>query len=150
MSKKSKSIVEQKVTKEPSFMIQVGDAKVLRRDILESLREIIIFMQGYETFKKVQEEKNLAFVELREHLRQINGLVNNHLSKYLPKGKLRGLVDAIPSEDEVLPKKIIVPIVAPAPKVEAPKVAPAKVEPLSQLEELESQLKDIEKQLQGI
>ena len=34
--------------KEPEYMIQISDPKMLRKDLLESLREVIIFMQGYE------------------------------------------------------------------------------------------------------
>ena len=136
--------------KEPSFMIQIADPKVLRRDVLESLRETIIFMQGYETFKKIEDEKKATFEEMREHLRQITSLCNNQLTKYIPKGKLKGITDKLLSEEAVLSKKggASTPVV---PKSEAPKAeVPAPVVPQSNLEELERQLADIEKELQGV
>ena len=61
--------------KEPSYVVQVNDPKMLRRDILESLREIIIFMQGYERFRKIQEEKVALFSALKKDVRELNGFI---------------------------------------------------------------------------
>ncbi len=141
--------------KEPSYVVQVNDPKMLRRDILESLREIIIFMQGYERFRKIQEEKVALFSTLKKDLRELNGLMETKLKVYLPKGKLKGLksisspltkpVEEAPheeaEEEEPLPKKV----------EEKPTYAPRK-EPSyrNELDELESQLKDIEGQLRRV
>ena len=92
----------------PNFMVQVNEPKALRKDLLESLRETIIFMQGYEAFKKIQEEKVETFTLLKEDIKTLNNLVNK-LKKHLPKGKLTAIglksivrprVPELPSEPE--------------------------------------------------
>lgn len=135
---------EDKHPKEPDLMVQIAEPSVLRRDILEGLREIIIFMQGYERFKKLQDEKMKTYADLRDDLRQINSLINNHLSRYVPRGKLRGLVQAVPKQEQVIA------------------TAESKVEPRTKIPEpvviteddpfthLEGQLKDIERELQNM
>ncbi len=131
--------------KELTFMIQLGDPAILRKDILESLRETIIFMQGYENFKKIQEEKFTALKQLKEITKEINRLLNDQLSKYLPKGKLKGLA---------LPEKEIFQEMEESPKVEIFSAKPTKTkvnpEDNNGFDNLDSQLKDIEKQLQGM
>ena len=37
--------------KEPEYVVNISDPKGLRKDILETLREVIIFMQSYEKFR---------------------------------------------------------------------------------------------------
>ena len=141
--------------KEPEYMIQVGDPKMLRKDLLESLREVIIFMQGYETFRKIQEEKVALFTMLKSQVKEINSMVDNKLKKYLPKGKLRGISEKQmhpeeQQEEETLqgePRIEIVPIERVQRKVVE---QPAQKAPANELDELEKQLRDIENQLQNI
>ena len=62
---KRKSRATEKVVlreKNPDYMIQINDPRSLRKELLETLREIIIFMQSYEKFRKIQEEKVMIFV----------------------------------------------------------------------------------------
>ncbi len=145
--------------KEPEYMIQVGDPKMLRKDLLESLREVIIFMQGYETFRKIQEEKVTLFTTLKSQVKEINSMVDNKLKKYVPKGKLRGLSERqIHSEEqpeeETLPGEPQIEVI-PIERVQrrvVERVAeqPVQKAPANELDELEKQLRDIENQLQNI
>src|SRR3989344_6625615 len=85
---------------EPEYMVQVSDPKMLRKDLLESLREVIIFMQGYEKFRRIQEEKVALFAALKADVHDLNSLIENKLRKYLPQGKLRGLVKPAFAEEK--------------------------------------------------
>ena len=132
--------------KEPNFMVQIADPKGIRKEMLESLRDIIIFMQGYEKFRKIQQEKVNTFGTLKLQIKEINSMVD-HLKVYLTRGKLRAvgikseikekLTEEQPKEEYIAPVRSYQP--------ETP-VAPVN----NELEELESQLKDIENQLRGI
>lgn len=122
---------------DPDFMIQINQPKELRRDILESLREIIIFMQGYDNFMKIQEEKVDTFNNLKKLVKEMNILIDVDLRKYLPKGRLKGLT----LENKGKPSKDMNEEQV---EIEAPK----KVK--DDLESLEFELKDIEDRLQQI
>ena len=137
--------------KAPEYMIQVSDPKMLRKDILESLREVIIFMQGYEKFRKIQEEKVALFSNLKVSVRELNSLIDHKLRNYLPKGKLKPVVDAgKPREMEDEEK---VEIVRTSKKtVKMTEETGEEAEPGSKrgLVELEEQLNEIERQLKKI
>lgn len=127
--------------KELDFMVQISDSRMLRKDILEAIREIIMFMQGYEKFRKIQEEKTTMFNELKSDIRNLNNLIDDKLRKAMPKGKLRGVEpgkQAEPEKKEIAMEKPTKISVA------------AEKKPASELDELESQLKEIENQLQGM
>ncbi|MBT4936257.1 hypothetical protein HOL21_01295 [Candidatus Woesearchaeota archaeon] len=140
--------VETKST-EPDYMVQVSEPKLVRKDLLESLREVIIFMQGYEKFRRIQEEKVALFTQLKIEVKQLNVLVNDKLRKYLPKGKLRAVTPQNVAEQQQKAAGI-------GPQVQvvnqpAPTTAPPKQElEDDNLAQLEGQLRDIERQLQGI
>jgi len=127
-----------------NLMVQVNEPKSIRKDLLEALREVIIFMQGYETFQKIQEEKMGTFAQLREDVKVLNSLVHDKLNKHLPKGKLAGLIqpkrEAEPVEDEEIPASM--PIA---------RTAVRRPDPQNQeLDDLEYQLKDIESRLKNL
>ncbi len=130
-------------------MIQINDPKMLRKDILESLREVIIFMQSYEKFRKIQEEKISLFSSLKTSVKELNSLIDNKLRSYLPKGKLRPVMDNRPeaeSSTEIAKEQEIPPakkVIKPEPKKEPEE----EYKPRDTLEELETQLSDIEAQL---
>ena len=132
--------------KAPEYMIQVSDPKMLRKDILESLREVIIFMQGYDKFRKIQEEKVALFSNLKVSVRELNSLIDHKLRNYLPKGKLKPVVDAGKPE-EMEDEKMVK--IAPASKkmMEKDETEPR---PRHDLAELEEQLNEIERQLKKI
>ena len=146
---KSKVLLNQKplrhpaLPKEPEYMVQVSDPKMLRKDVLESLRELILFMQSYEKFRKIQEEKIATFNELKADVKSLLGLIENKLRRHFPKGKLHPHQEKKITEEPEHEEESSPIISDPEPKVE---VKPAAGE----LEELESQLKDIERQLQGM
>ncbi len=140
MHKKVKSAEQ-----EPQFMVQIADPKMLRKDILESLREVIIFMQSFEKFRQVQEEKVATILLLKDDLKELNNMANQ-LRRYLPRGKLRPL--GLQAAVREMPRMEERPRQAPVVRREGP---PAVREPLqSELDELESQLRDIERQLQKV
>lgn len=142
------------VERSPEYMIQVSDPKMLRKDILESLREVIIFMQGYEKFRKIQEEKVALFSSLKIKVRELNSLIDNKLRNYLPKGNLKPVVEEEkplleseePEEEEI---SEAVSNFKKAPKVIAEE-AEEEPRPRNDLAELESQLEDIERELKKI
>jgi hypothetical protein len=133
--------------KDPNFMVQVNEPRMLRKDLLESIREIIIFMQGYEKFRKIQEDKVALFTQLRTDLRILNSLIDDKLYKYLPKGKLKSIS---PSKEQEKPyEREEQPLAVSRPTVISSTPAPGDA-PRSELDELENQLKDIESQLRSM
>lgn len=132
-----------------NLMVQINDPKNVRKDLLEGLREIIIFMQGYEAFRKIQEEKIAVFGQLRDDVKSLNSLVDNKLRRLLPKGKLSGLGRKI-AKVEVVEKEEMeepMPVSRPQPKVAKPQPRDKESD---ELDELESQLRDIEGRLKNM
>ncbi len=142
-----------KAEKEPEYMIQVSDPKMVRKDLLESLREVIIFMQGYETFRKIQEEKVTHFALLKSQVKDLNSMIDTKLRKYLPKGKLHGIVEKQAKREEQREE-----LLSEEPRIEVVQIERSqlkKVEaqpraPPNELAELEKQLREIENQLKNI
>lgn len=136
--KKTTKKSSQHVQRKPEYMVHVPEPAMVRKDLLEALREIIIFMQGYEKFKRVQSEKISLLKKLHSQVRELNSLVDVKMKKLFPKGSLPPIM-----KQEVVAKKVE-PIVA--------KIQPAIIQPKprSELDELESQLMDIENQLHGL
>lgn len=125
-------------------MIQIGDPKTAKKNILESLREVIIFMQSYEKFRQIQQEKVATFAQLENDVKAINSLIENKLKNFFPKGKLKLLPvgDGQEEKEEAAAE--------PAVKRPFPPAETSLRRTGSELDELELQLKDIEKQLSGI
>ena len=150
MAKKRK-VVKRKIQvqiktkeKEPGFMVRVNEPKLVRKDILESLREVILFMQSYEQFKQVQAEKVATIASLRASVKELNSLINSKLRAYFPKGKLnvmRGTQGMEMKEEEALTN--IPGSYSPEP------VSEPSVEG-NEIDELEGQVRDIENQLKNI
>jgi len=146
MEQKTSKNIKKRTTKKssqhpqrkPEYMVHVPEPVMMRKDLLEALREIIIFMQGYEKFKRVQSEKISLFKKLRSQVRELNSLVDGKMKKLFPKGNLPAII-----RPEVVARKVE-PVVA---KIQP---APVQPKPRSELDELESQLKDIENQLHGL
>ncbi|HLD79183.1 MAG TPA: hypothetical protein VJA18_01350 [Candidatus Nanoarchaeia archaeon] len=128
-----------------NLMVQIHEPKNLRKDILEALREIIIFMQGYEAFRKIQEEKVETFAQLRDDVKSLNSLIDNKLRRYVPKGKLAGMVKkpAMPRKEADPVEKEPMPMREPM-RMSKPEPQPAEN---NELDELETQLRDIESRL---
>ena len=157
--KKSRSAPRKRQTrteKEPDYMIQISEPKLLRKDILESLREVIIFMQGYEQFTAIQTEKVALFEQLQGQLKEVDSLINGKLRKYFARGKLKPInPEAEHPQEEVEEESPG----SPAPRLAARSLQKSTISdtnPLidipapGDLDQLESQLKDIESQLKNI
>lgn len=150
--KKVKAKVSTK-EKGPEYMVQISDPKMLRKDILETLRETIIFMQGYEKFRQIQGEKVALFAKLKNDIKELDKTINVKLRQYLPRGKLKPFVEKKRKE---IKEKSLDEIEKEAWKEEEKWVknhseaAPKKKKSKNELEDLENQLTDIEQQLQGV
>ncbi len=144
--------------KQPQFMVQLNDPVAIRRDVLESLRDVIVFMQGHEKFLRVQEEKMAMIAKLKSDVKSINNLIEGKLRKFLPQGKLQVFMKPVEDEDETDEKEIKkesrrVAIQSPSTSSPEP-VGVENTEPTrrmpTEIEEMEQQLRDIENQLKGI
>ena len=146
-TKRTKKAVKRKTVsreKEPEYMVQVNDPKNARKNILESLREVIIFMQSYEKFNTIHEEKGATFNQLKTSITEINRLVEGQLKSHFPKGKLKAL-GIKPEPVKKVQVEAPVPEMAEEPQLEVP-----VKKTTSELDELEAQLKDIEGQLRSM
>ncbi len=140
--------------KEPEYVVQIQEPRMVRKELLESLRDLIIFMQGYEQFRKLQEEKVAQFSALRNDVKELNHLLDAKLRHHFPKGKAKPLPVAqtapkpaprIEPEEEMEEEKPILPVRMP---VRKETLAPAAKK--SDLDELEQQLREIEDQLRDV
>lgn len=130
--------------KHPEYMVQVSDPRAVRKDLLEGLKEVIMIMQAYEHFKKVKEEKIAVFNGLKNDVKEINAMISS-LKFFLPKGKLTAMHTQKLQEEA--------PMEPTAPQTEKPtppRAAPALKKKDSDLDNLEGQLRDIERQLKNI
>ncbi len=158
MAAKKKHVVRKIVAKErePEFMVQINDPATMRKDVLESLKEVILFMQGYEQLRKVQEEKMALFMKLKGDVRDLNLLIETKLRRNFPRGKFKPtpreeIHEESHEEETVASVSTVSAPVAVAPRVvNAPAKKEAVPEPPSELDELEAQLREIESQLNGL
>jgi len=72
------------IKEEDVFFVGIKDPIEVRRNLLESTRDIVQTLQRFERFKQVREEKQQEVVRLREQVREISKLVNK-LKSLLPK-----------------------------------------------------------------
>ena len=149
-SAKGKQLSEQGRT-EPEYMVQVADPTIVRKEILETLREAIIFMQGYEQFKQIQSEKVILFTTLKTQLKEIDSLINGYLYRHFPKGNLHPLQkETIPQLRPLSSKSAEqAPVSVQLPESALEGDTQKSQKPVG-LNELDSQLKEIERQLQGM
>ena len=128
--------VHQVKGKEPNYMIQLADPKIIRKDILESLRDGIMFMQGFERFTQTQLRKENLFNQLKDLTKEINFLVDNKLKVFLPQGKLKEIKPSLPEEEK---EKQVTTVLN-----KSAKITPADFDSLSaELKKIEQELKTI-------
>tara|TARA_Y100000310_G_scaffold89923_1_gene87080 strand:- start:40588 stop:41088 length:501 start_codon:yes stop_codon:yes gene_type:complete len=146
-SKKKKKVVNSS----PQFMVQISEPKMLRKDVLESLRESIIFLQGYETIRKLQQEKVALFNQVKVDVKELHDLIEHKLKKLLPEGKLKPHKHK--PKPKVQPQAPTIPVISsrhiPSPPPASPKPAETKVVQTG-LDDLEKQLSAIENQLRNV
>jgi phenylalanyl-tRNA synthetase beta subunit len=130
-------IVEKKEEKDV-FYVEVREPNEVRRNILESLKDIVESLKRFEKFKEVGKEKIHSVNKLRRDIKELNKLVSN-LKNALPESKLREIK--------------IKPILSKGKKSKKIKNKKEEVEvmkPKTELEKLESELGAIEEKLQGL
>lgn len=134
VAKKSRKKSSKAKPEEKPYFIGLNNPTELRKNILEPTREVIQFLQNYEEFKKIKEEKTKYIIQLKDDLKQIR-LSVNQLKKALPQNKLR--IEKPKKIKEA--KKEALPVEA--------KAAPAPLLPPTELDSLEKELNEIEKKL---
>lgn len=102
---KKKSVKKTRTIKNSSeepFFIGLNDPTELRKHLLEPTREVIQFLQSYEEFQRIKEEKNQAILTLKEDLKMISSEINK-LRRFLPKGKLKIAKPSVNLKEETKP-----------------------------------------------
>jgi|TARA_B100002003_G_C14147363_1_gene551786 hypothetical protein len=131
---------------EEVFFVKVKDPNDVKKNLLESLKDIVENLHRFEKFKAIREEKLENINKLRENIKELTKL-NSKLRSALPETKLR---IALKKAKEVKKKRHKVSKKVfkkePVEKIEkAPKAE--KQRPLSELEKLETELSAIEGRL---
>ncbi len=118
------------------FFVELQEPDEVRRNILESLKDIVETLQKFEKFKELRKKKIDGMNKLGGIIREANRLVAN-LKNSLPKTELKAA--------EVISKSLE------EKKIDAKKMV-GKVEKgsLTELQRLEAALKDIEEKLQSL
>ena len=73
------------------FFVEIKQPDSVRKDILESLKEIIELLRRFENFKEVRHEKMQKMQKLKALMREANKLMGV-LKIKLPQTSLRGMV----------------------------------------------------------
>ncbi|MCH8004357.1 MAG: hypothetical protein IH934_07055 [Nanoarchaeota archaeon] len=120
------------------LFVEVHQSDEVRRNILESLKDIVENLQRFEKFKETRKEKIENINKLGKIIKDINKIIPN-LKNSLPETKIR----AVSKSKASARKKVIV-------KEKRSPEEVAKRKPVTELQKLESELGDIESKLQGL
>ncbi len=118
------------------FFVEVREPEGVKRNILESLKEIVESLQRFEKFKETRKDKIEHTNKLRKIVKDTNKLVLD-LKKSFPETKIR-TVRAISETTEK--KKTIV----------GKKKEVVERKPMTELQKLESELNEIEGKLESL
>lgn len=118
--------------KENIFFVEVHEPAEIRRNILETLKEIVENLQRFEKFKEIRKDKLEQIAKLGRIIREINKLIPQ-LKTGLPEIKVR----AAKPEHIRVPKK----------KAESKSEEEVKERPISEMQKLEAELSEIEEKL---
>lgn len=131
-----------KVTKEAKEAVYVGIPldDVLKTEMLDCSKDLIHFLQAYEKFKIIREEKTAAIEATRRKLGEITTLTAK-LKRLFPKSRLTSFCGHKAFKQAVIP-----PLVKSA-KESAPRTPPPPQTHQDDLDQLEKELAEIEKQL---
>jgi len=77
-------------TEEQTFFVEVREPDDVRRNILESLKDIVESLHRFEKFKEIRKEKMYNINKFRGTIKKINRHVSN-LKNALPESKLRNI-----------------------------------------------------------
>lgn len=125
------------------FFVQVKKPNEVRRDILETLREIVETLHRFEKFKRVRHEKIEKIHHLGVLLKQANKILGN-LKLKLPQTNLRATAARTPSQPKAHHKK--------KKKIKAAEEKQQKVpkKELTEVDKLEAELSAIESKLKSL
>ena len=126
------------------LFVKLKNPVELRRGVLETARDVIELLQRYEKFKNIKEERTQRTNELATTIREINKLFNKMKSK-LPKTQIR-----IEGEQEKVPEKVEKQPIAKKRARSIKVQAAPMLRPLTELDKLEAELKDIESKIEKI
>ena len=118
------------------FFVEVGNPEDVKRNILESLKEIVGSLQRFEKFKETRKDKIDNINKLRKTIKEINKLVPS-LKQYFPEAKIRA-IRAVSKQPKI---KV----------VKGKNISVEKIKkPPTELQKLEDELSQIESKLQGL
>lgn len=128
---------------EEILFVEVREPSEVRRNILESLKNIVEALQRFEKFKHLRREKINRINRLSNELKGINRTLSD-LKNAIPETKLREIKikSVLKEEKEGKPKK--------KKHSKRHKEAKSKQKPLTEVERLESELGAIEEKLRGL
>lgn len=142
-----------------SYFIRINDATDVRRRTLESSKELLHVLRGYQRVLLVRERKKQVTEQLRRTLGELS-VVAARLEDILPAKSLKGYEEFLPKKAPQKKKeaKKPAPKAEPEPKKEEqkpeqkpePKPKVEKQKPLTELERLEQALSSIEKRLETL
>jgi len=114
------------------FYVGIKDPRELRRALLESTKDVVVFLKTYDNLKSLRLRKFEETAKLRLILEELSRLVAK-LQRELPKTRLR-------LKPEELPKG----------KAKSAKQKKAVRVPASEVKKLEMELQDIEEKLKSL
>lgn len=128
---------------EEILFVEVREPSEVRRNILESLKNIVEALQRFEKFKHLRREKINRINKLSNELKGMNRTLSD-LKNAIPETKLREIKikSVLKEEKEGKPKK--------KKHSRRHKDAEEKQRPLTEVERLESELGAIEEKLKGL
>ena len=119
------------------FFVQIAEPAQIRRNVLESLKQILELLQRFEKFKPIRHEKMNKIQRLRALMRDANKMMADLKSK-LPQTSFKGIA----SKEEKKPAKKNAPKKDDAAQPKVPKKEKTELEKLeSELSVIESKLK---------
>jgi hypothetical protein len=134
--RKTKVIVQDK---EELYYMGISNPIEVRRTILECARDMVHFLQLFEKFRIIREEKKEAIKILKKQIKDINGLTNQ-LKTALPKVSVRA-AETKKEKLEIKHEPLDQKETAEAPRKEMPDLT------VDDIEALEKELREIEEKL---
>ncbi len=124
-----------KKQEEQLYYVGISQPDSVRREIWGCTHDLVQFLEVYEKFKRLRDEKTKEIDLLRKNVAELKTLMNR-LRRIFPKSKLK----AAGAESKQRPKA-----------AQLPEAAPAQPKPLKgpagQLQQLEQELAELEKKL---
>jgi len=127
-----------------AFFVKIKESSDVKRNLLESLKDIVENMQRFERFKNTREEKIRNINKLKVDIKELVKL-NSQLKSALPEAKLRIAIKKAMKKKHKNPKKAAINEVE-----RKTEKSVARSRPVSELEKLESELSAIEGKLSGL